>query len=236
MSPMSPRLLRPIASGFNPKSISGLAAWWDAADTSTVTTVSGAVSQWNDKSGLARNVLQSTANNRPAYSSTQNGMNVLTFDGSNDRLATSSMFSLGTGGYTVFAVASNAGGFQVLFEGNALNPYMSILASGSTGFRHYDGSAEVDTPSGVYTVDKFFVLEYVISSSSRLILVDGTQQASGAGTSRSAGLQTIGATTSGGFFWNGKIGEMLVYSGAVDSSKRATARSYLGKKWGVTVA
>jgi hypothetical protein len=30
--PMNPRLLRPRASGFDPRSISGLALWLDAAD------------------------------------------------------------------------------------------------------------------------------------------------------------------------------------------------------------
>lgn len=63
------------------------ALWLDAADASTVTTVSGAVSQWNDKSGNRRNATQGTAANRPAYTfAGQNGQNVLTFDGTNDSL------------------------------------------------------------------------------------------------------------------------------------------------------
>jgi hypothetical protein len=36
--PMSPRLLRPRATGFDPRSISGLALWLDAADTQTLYT------------------------------------------------------------------------------------------------------------------------------------------------------------------------------------------------------
>ena len=41
---MSPRLLRPRASGFNPRSISGLALWLDASDASSLyTTDAGAV-------------------------------------------------------------------------------------------------------------------------------------------------------------------------------------------------
>jgi hypothetical protein len=35
---MSPRLLRPLATGFNPKSISGLALWLDGADSSSLYT------------------------------------------------------------------------------------------------------------------------------------------------------------------------------------------------------
>jgi hypothetical protein len=43
--------------------------WLDAADATTVTTVSGAVSQWNDKSGNARHATQANASLRPVYSS-----------------------------------------------------------------------------------------------------------------------------------------------------------------------
>jgi hypothetical protein len=43
------------------------ALWLDAADASTITESSGAVSQWNDKSGNARHVAQSTEGNRPTF-------------------------------------------------------------------------------------------------------------------------------------------------------------------------
>lgn len=70
-------------------------AWYDASDTSTITQSGGAVSQWNDKSGNGRNVTQSTAAAQPGTGAiTQNGLNVLTFDGG-DRLvaATASVWA-----------------------------------------------------------------------------------------------------------------------------------------------
>jgi hypothetical protein len=64
---------------WNPSMIS-TALWLDAADATTVTTVSGAVSQWNDKSGNGRNATQETAGNRPVYqASAQNGLNAVRF-------------------------------------------------------------------------------------------------------------------------------------------------------------
>jgi hypothetical protein len=84
------------------------ALWLDAADASTVTTVSGAVSQWNDKSGNGRNASQATAGNRPAYTSAgQNGRNTITFDGSNDSLSLAAGLSLGTA-HSIFLVAKNS--------------------------------------------------------------------------------------------------------------------------------
>lgn len=48
------------------------ALWLDAADASTVTLNNLAVSQWNDKSGNGRNVLQATSANQPLYVKAQN--------------------------------------------------------------------------------------------------------------------------------------------------------------------
>lgn len=71
-----------ILKPFTPLSLAPV-LWLDAADTSTITSSSGAVSQWNDKSGNGYNVTQSTGAAQPGTGSvTQNGLNVLTFDGS----------------------------------------------------------------------------------------------------------------------------------------------------------
>ena len=89
---MNPKLLRPKATGFNPKSISGLVAWFDADDSSTFTLSGTAVSEWRDKSGNGYAVSQSTGNNQPARTGTVNGRATVEFDGTNDYL-----FSDGTG-------------------------------------------------------------------------------------------------------------------------------------------
>jgi hypothetical protein len=155
---MSPRLLRPRATGFNPKSISGLKLWLDAANASTFTLNGTGVSQWSDGSGTGNHFVQATSNNQPSRTDTQNGKSVVTFDGSNDRLATASAISLGTGGYTVFIVGYHGGGFQVMLEGGGLNPYISSNADSSIGFTHYDGAAAVSSAPGTYSLNTWFVL------------------------------------------------------------------------------
>ncbi len=53
----------------------------DADNASTITTVSGDVSQWNDQAGTANNATQSVAGNRPTLSpETQNGRDGVSFD------------------------------------------------------------------------------------------------------------------------------------------------------------
>lgn len=116
--PMNPRLLRPMASGFNPRSIAGLYSWWDAAAANSVTLNSGNVSEWRDLSGGGRHLSQPTAGNQPAYTTAgRNGRNCLTFSGSYSgsvRLvaAVSSDWEFlhdGTSPYGVYIVASHTG-------------------------------------------------------------------------------------------------------------------------------
>jgi hypothetical protein len=89
---MSPRLLVPRATGFNPKSISGLAGWWDAADSAQFTLnntdpANPGVSEWKDKSGFGRHAAQSTSGSQPSYRLAQrNGRNTVQFDGTADFL------------------------------------------------------------------------------------------------------------------------------------------------------
>ncbi|MEC8792089.1 MAG: hypothetical protein VXX29_12735, partial [Verrucomicrobiota bacterium] len=61
---------------------SDLALWLDANDTSSVIQSAGVVSEWRDLSGNGLHLSQSDSSKRPLTgSSTQNGLNVLTFDG-----------------------------------------------------------------------------------------------------------------------------------------------------------
>jgi hypothetical protein len=93
------------------------ALWLDAADASTVTTVSGAVSQWNDKSGNGRNAVQATSTDRPAYTANAlNGKSVLTLDGTNDFMTVAHAAALNAqiSPSTVAVVYKKSAGFRVM--------------------------------------------------------------------------------------------------------------------------
>jgi hypothetical protein len=83
MAPMNARLLRPTASGaaFDPRTIAGLEAWWDGADSASVTLDGGRVAEWRDKSGNALHAANSTSGStQPDYiTAGQNGRNLLRF-------------------------------------------------------------------------------------------------------------------------------------------------------------
>jgi hypothetical protein len=72
---------------WTPEDLTGMSAWYDAADASTITASSGAVSQWRDKSASARNLNQSTSGARPQTGTrTIGGLNAIEFDGTDDVL------------------------------------------------------------------------------------------------------------------------------------------------------
>jgi hypothetical protein len=111
--------------------------WLDAADAATITTVSGAVSQWNDKSGNGRNATQATATSRPAYTTAGlNGLNVITFDGSDDFMDVVTTLFRGIGNFQLHWV------FARLGSGSGADGYRpevsSLSASGiDNGAFHY---------------------------------------------------------------------------------------------------
>jgi len=96
---------------WNPSMIQ-TALWLDAADASTITAVSGGVSQWNDKSGGGINFTQSNSALRPTTNSqTLNGLNVVSFDGVDDNMnagdALDNVWTAVGGGFNLFYVARN---------------------------------------------------------------------------------------------------------------------------------
>ncbi|MCU0275218.1 MAG: LamG domain-containing protein, partial [Acidimicrobiales bacterium] len=65
----------------------GTLLWLDAADASTITLTSGAVSEWRDRSTNARHAAQATAASRPtAPAAALNGRTVIRFDGTDDHV------------------------------------------------------------------------------------------------------------------------------------------------------
>jgi hypothetical protein len=78
---------QPPAGAWSPLDLPDLKAWYDASDATTITGAVS-VSQWNDKSGNSYNLTQATGVKQPTTNSvTQNGKNVISFDGGDTLVA-----------------------------------------------------------------------------------------------------------------------------------------------------
>lgn len=164
------RLLRPLAAGFNPRSIAGLGMWLDATDTTTlsqtsdgstpVTTNSDPVAYWKDKiTGVS--LIQTIDANRPLWMADGiGGRPGLDFDGSNDVLSATSGSLMGlfrnVGGATVISVhqiktTANALAFT-FFSSTGASATAGRLAQAkdnTNGTRYNIGSRRLDNQVAV---------------------------------------------------------------------------------------
>ena len=119
MSPINPRLMRPLAgrpapATFVPSDLTNLAAWYDASDAGTLAQTSNGttpataennpVGFWQAKAGGA-NLTQSVNNNRPTLKlASQGGKATLFFDGANDYLLNAGLNLSSSSAFTLMAV------------------------------------------------------------------------------------------------------------------------------------
>lgn len=113
----------------------GSALVLDLDSRAGITTVSGAVSEWDDQSGASgnRNVSQSNAGGRPAFSSNGgvNGLPKLTFSGSHSLPNTVTNLIASGGDRTIYAVASYSGvaSFPTIICFRTGNPALSFMVT-----------------------------------------------------------------------------------------------------------
>lgn len=156
--PMSPRLLRPRASGvFTPRSIANLQLWLDASDvsgmrqlsdgTTAVTADADPVGYWPDKSGNGYHATQSTTNNRPSYrTGVRNGRSTLRWDGTNDSYRVASIPLDAT--ISVFVVAQ----FNVAGSAGDATGNLCIEHSATSNFN--SGMAFLGSSSGASQIHR----------------------------------------------------------------------------------
>jgi hypothetical protein len=242
---MSPRLLRPRATGFNPKSIAGLKVWLDATDSSTLTLNGSAVSEWRDKSGNAFHFSQAVANNQPAYTGTINGKAAVAFDGTNDGLDRT--------GVTNSSIADSTGACAFLvYELSGTDSQYAAFKTSTAGSGHDRFNST--TYHGYFRQSRFVNLTPPPPSSGRVLLTSSSSVNSDAQVLRVNGAAYLTETCATTFatwraltsqswavgydasYLTGSIGEVIVFGRAMTSSEIATVERALARKWGITLA
>jgi hypothetical protein len=228
--------------------------WFDAFDALTVyqgedcttlaTVNTHTVGCWQDKSGGGKHALQTTADDRPTYTTNgPSGKSVLSFP-SNDFLSEGTFSSDGVR-LSTFAVASTGSGASYkriinneanwfVGVGPTTNYFSSFYGNGVTW-----GTVADHGGNAALTVGTFYVLTSVTDGTNDSPFVNGTDvgQRANAMTAFSDGYHIArNQTVSYSQFWDGNIGEIAVYKLDLSTNDRKAVEKYLGDKWGITVA
>lgn len=224
------------SAAFDPTTISGCVLWLDASDTATITSSGGAVSQWDDKSGGTRHVVQTTAGKKPTTGTvTQNGRNVLDF--ASGRILRKTGTSICAAAFTVFVVCQKTGSNNT-FESF---PLQLTASSNATPFDWYNancipskGWAAGDVRN--FTAHGLRCLTMSDSTNTGFFYIDGTQSTTNTGLDQ-AWSTTSQAITVGGrddevTKFTGNIAEIIVYDVVLSTGDRQTVEVALKAKWG----
>lgn len=212
-----------VASGGGGSSppVSGYLAQYDASDTATITQLAGLASQWNDKSANALHLVQGTALNQPTTNSrTINSLNTLLFNGSTTSMQVTQTLNHPI---TVFAIIQSdtisSGDRQAYYSGDN-------MGMRGTTYACDDGHG---LSSGV-TVDLNPHVLAMRDDGTQRVYLDSTTASQG---SFGGGGSVIRAGLGGGSeYWNGLIGEIIVYSSSLSDADVTSTFSYLKAKWG----
>lgn len=231
-----------------PKSISSLVCWVDAADTQTITAVSGAVSAIRNKANSQLTLTQGTGSKQPTTGSrTQNGLNVLDFDGTTDYMVFSANTLLSSP-FTLFVVAqydtstnlmgligrqtsSIAGQFCLRKESSGFIFNTFAFGSGSLSSQVAKSGDSSTTIHCVYFQDGGQI-NYSLNNGS---FSTGTAR-SGYDNAVSTPLGLGCAdTASPSNTLDGFVGEVIIYNRILTVGEIIKINRYLANKWGIII-
>ena len=222
--------------------------WVDAADTTTVTISSLAVSEWKDKSGNNRHLTQTTGGNRPTYiSNAQNGLSVVRFDGTDDYFDGT---GLGTpGSISAFAVINRhsavANGVLLASDGtwSGTKLHLATDSNGINSKMALNGGGSIvgsNTKTlNAWSIDTFHRGDVTNWGSTGTIFHNGSTDATaslGANTLLSLSAFNIGNWDDGSTkqrHLDGDLAELIIYPANISDHDRQRVEVYLARKWGL---
>lgn len=219
---------------FTPTDISGLFLWC-SADEITGKSDGDPVLSWNDQSGNSRNMTEAT--NGPTYKTgIQNGLPVLRFDGSNDRLETVAA-SIGPN-YTLFLVAKANGATTntgILDSDQSPSRLWQFRWSTTViQFIGFNAAGGTGTDTEPVTLANWNVYSGVRGTNTVQAWVNGTSNGSTAVTGTNAThTNRIRVGQHQGGYTQYDLGEVVFYDTALSSTDRANVETYLSDKWGI---
>jgi hypothetical protein len=226
-------LLYPIIS-FSPLDLSP-ALWLDANDSSTITTVSGAVSEWRDKSGNNRHATQATASNRPLLvANVLNGTDCIRFDGSNDWMSGTYNGTINYSSHSIFIVNN----YRTLNSGFCV-PFFPLATAEGIGIREtnkwYDAFGSFSVPPSTNATLGTHLIATIKENNSHNFFVNGSLAYSNSlaySTSSPTNYNLCWNTSITGYYAN-DISQIIIFPRVLTQAEREQVEGYLAWSTGL---
>ena len=202
----------------------GTAAWYKAYAITGLTD-GQSVASWPDSSGNSYTATAAGAA-QPTYKvNIQNSLPIVRFSGSNYMTATVTLSQP----LTVFLVGDTTSTAANDFLDGLSYYYMDVQVGSATSL--YIGAGGF-TCAAVSNLETFSVLMGLFNSPSSYVGSNGTlSSALNPGTNGTGGQVLLGGYT--GYHLQGDLGEVVIYSSAVDTNLRQCMEGYLAWTWGL---
>jgi hypothetical protein len=228
----------PFVPPFNPTLISGIVLWFDASNASTIISSAGSVSQWNDESGNANNLTQSTGSARfTIQSAALNGLNTLLAASANSQFMNLTN-PITNGPFSEFMVTRvMATGFQrIVWAGNSGasgGPSNTVISGNQMFVASSDGNFVFSGANSFPDTTSYHLISTVSDGNNNdtLAFYDRAPVSfTGSGSGTLAALNAFGKDTSSGLT-DGAIAEYIRYNAALTTAQRQQVENYLRNKW-----
>jgi prepilin-type N-terminal cleavage/methylation domain-containing protein len=229
--------------------IRDLVTWYDAtSDDAYVTSPDNTnpVATWKDinpQSITKNDATQTTVGNQPTYiENAINSLPALRFDGVDDSYVFNGSVVVGgvDGGYTIFVVEQKRAAGSMFFIGstgapNVTDSKLSLGYSTDTQiyFDQYNNSGSNIIALPAFTSPVGRVHTFITTSPQRGYFLNGTSTNYNGGTTTpmlANPNSRLGLLDTG--FFNGDIGEIIIFARTLKVEERQAVEQYLCKKWG----
>lgn len=206
---------------------SSLQLWYDANDSSTIAHTSGRVSQWDDKSGNSRHLVEASASRQPYYTTSDTDGNNL--DTIHNKLGTSGVGMRLTSSFNyryVFVVLKYKDGIDSTFDitsyfmdpssftGHfvAVSGASSLISVGATTYEKNASNTKTDAQMPM----DLCIMEHDIGTDLAITSIDFFNENPG------SNLQ-----------WQGMFPEIILCDNNLTAGDREKIEGYLAHKWGL---
>lgn len=224
---------------FNPLQVSGIKAWLDASDVSTITEVSNRVSVWGNKADPTNDFIQNTNDDRPTTNQgTLNQLNALQFGTSDFMEATTEIPIVRSAMFVTNNLLANVA-VHAIFGQAYVDPDPSNFVFLRTAQPDYDISIDgTDTTAGNASVnggDLVAGRNIDLGLTGNEVDVDNIWYCDFDKDVKTATVGKLQFSVGGIIFMDGQICELCLFDRIITEDERRKMEGYFAYKWG-TVA